>query len=64
MTPHRDKECDSIVRYQSSLRSLHRLYQYFKSSHIPRDAFMNVSYFLIVNNGDYINVKVKFERPL
>ena len=50
MTPHRDKEGDSIVRYQSSLRSLNRLYQYFKSSHIPRDAFMNVSYLLIVNN--------------
>lgn len=43
MTVHREKECDSILRYQGSLRSLHHLYRFFKSSHIPRDAFMSVS---------------------
>ena len=39
----RDKNRNAILRYQRTLRSLYRLYQFFKSSHIPRDAFMKVS---------------------
>ena len=39
---YRDKGCDSILRYQSSLLSLHRLYIFYKSNHIPREAFKKV----------------------